>query len=152
MKELIVNCRAMGHDLPDPDAWLPGGRKLRGECPSFNCQHKPTTACCMKKILYCKPDFQAQLGMLKEHCMKRGYKVIFFSKYHPELNFIEQCWGYAKCIYRIYPRTTNKESLKRTSSRLLNLFPLSPCIASLSDPCALLMDIITDSMGRSCLG
>ncbi|KAJ7850652.1 hypothetical protein B0H14DRAFT_2763117 [Mycena olivaceomarginata] len=34
--------------------------------------------------------------MLEEHCAERGYKVIFFPKFHPELNFIEQWWGYAK--------------------------------------------------------
>ncbi|KAJ8588013.1 hypothetical protein M405DRAFT_903493, partial [Rhizopogon salebrosus TDB-379] len=33
-------------------------------------------------------------------CRARGFDVIFLPKYHCELNFIEQCWGHAKHIWR----------------------------------------------------
>ncbi|CAK5269478.1 unnamed protein product [Mycena citricolor] len=124
MKQLIIERRAMGHDLPDPDARLANGRKMRGKCLSFGCRNTPSINCCMKKVLYCEPDFKAQMGMLEEHCMKRGYEVIFFPKYHPELNFIEQCWGYAKRIYRMYPRTTNEDDLEANVISALESVPI----------------------------
>jgi transposase len=51
--------------------------------------------------------------MLEEHRAKCGYEVIFFPKYHPGLNFIEQCWGYAKCIYRLFSASSSGEDLER---------------------------------------
>jgi len=33
---------------------------------------------------------------LRGHCEARGYEVLFLPKFHPELNFIEMCWGYGK--------------------------------------------------------
>lgn len=96
MKILIQERREKGHDLPDPNSINPAtGRKYYTQCgnSSFKCRRSATTKCCLKKMLYCEPDFMNQKSLLEEHCEKRGYEVIFFPKYHPELNFIEQCWG-----------------------------------------------------------
>jgi hypothetical protein len=48
-----------------------------------------------RRMLYNKPDFVGVESLLETHCKSRGYGVIFLPKFHCELNFIEQCWGYA---------------------------------------------------------
>jgi transposase len=35
-------------------------------------------------------------SLLETYCKSCGVNVIFLPKFHCELNFIEQCWGYAK--------------------------------------------------------
>ena len=73
--------------------------KLKGSCKNFKC---PTGArkCCQKHMLYDQPDFTDQLSALEIVCKTRGFEVIFLPKFHCELNFIEQCWGHAKRVYR----------------------------------------------------
>ena len=44
-------------------------------------------------LYYSQPDFQGVTSLLEEHCRKRGFEVLFLPKFHPEPNFIEQCWG-----------------------------------------------------------
>jgi hypothetical protein len=38
--------------------------------------------------------------------------VIFLPKFHRELNFIEQCWDFAKQLCRGYPMSTNDANLE----------------------------------------
>jgi transposase len=38
--------------------------------------------------------------LLETACEARGFRAIFLPKFHCELNFIEQCWGYSKRVYR----------------------------------------------------
>lgn len=129
MKIIISERREKGHNLPDPDAPAPGSelrRKIKAQCgSSFKCCHTTSTQCYLKKILYMEPDFQGQKSMLEEHREKRGYEVLFFPKYHPELNFIEQCWGYAKCIYRMFPASSREEDLERNMLEALESVPLA---------------------------
>ena len=47
-----------------------------------------------------------------------------FSKFHCELNFIEQCWGYGKCIYRLNPESSREDHLERNTLAALNAIPL----------------------------
>jgi hypothetical protein len=77
-----------------------------------------------QKVLYMELDFQAQKFMLEEHCEKRGFEVIFFPKYHPELNFIEQCWGYAKRIYPMFLPSSKGEDLTHNILEALDSVPL----------------------------
>ena len=89
MCQIINEWHEKGANLPDP-------KKLRSQCPNFKCKWTTSTTCCCRKVLYTKPDFVNQKSQLEEVCAAQGYAVIFFPKYHPELNFIEQVWGYAK--------------------------------------------------------
>ena len=52
--------------------------------------------CCARHILAAQEDFKANKPLLQEVIESMGHKVIFYSKFHPELNFIEQYWGAAK--------------------------------------------------------
>jgi hypothetical protein len=72
-----------------------------------------------------EPDFQAQKSMLKEHCTKQGYEVISFPKFHLEPNYIEECWGYAKHIYRMFPESSSEEDLERNMLEALDSVPLA---------------------------
>ncbi len=57
----------------------------------------PTLAggCCARGLLKKQPDFQNQLNRLKEEIEAIGHLVIFYSKFHCELNFIER---YVSCL------------------------------------------------------
>jgi hypothetical protein len=72
--------------------------KIRAECKGFKCLPGATNCCC-RRILYNQPDFADVPSVLELTCKALGVLVIFLPKFHFELNFIEQCWGYAKRIY-----------------------------------------------------
>jgi hypothetical protein len=53
-------------------------------------------------------DFQEQKGKLEEEIMKFNHEVIFYPKFHCELNFIEPYW----CAAKYYAREHCEYSLK----------------------------------------
>ena len=57
-------------------------------------------------------------------CKKRNFEVLFLPKFHCELNFIEQCWGYAKQIYWDYPVSSKEADLERNVLSALESVPL----------------------------
>jgi hypothetical protein len=65
--------------------------------------YKDIRCCC---ILFNEPDFVHIDTILKATCNAHGFRVIFLPKFHCELNFIEQCWGYAKRLYRLNPESS----------------------------------------------
>ncbi|KAJ3716723.1 hypothetical protein DFJ43DRAFT_1134541 [Lentinula guzmanii] len=79
---------------------------LRSECPKFKCDPLLEGKCCCRRLLFNEPDFAADC-----------FEVLFFPKFHCELNFIEQCWGSAKRNYRLMP-TSSKEKI----SDLITMF------------------------------
>ena len=98
--------------------------KLRAECKGFKCKPGATTCCC-RRILYNQPDFAEGESLLETHCRARGtHAVVFLPKFHCELNFIEQCWGRAKSVYRTYPPSSSKEDLEANTVRSLESIPL----------------------------
>ncbi|KAF8890591.1 hypothetical protein CPB85DRAFT_1230986 [Mucidula mucida] len=126
MTTIIQERRHKGHDLPNPTC-------LCAECSitttdadgknhkqGFSCRRDSTTQCCMRKILYCEEDFQQQKSIVEEHCSARGYEVIFFAKFHPETNCVEQCWGYSKQLYRILPESSNEDILIQNMLSVIN--------------------------------
>ena len=117
MKVLIQERRVRGALLPDPT-------KLKAQCGSSmkECPKGSTTCCCCR-VLFNQPDFVDQKSYLEEVCAARGYEVIFFPKFHPELNCIEQCWGYAKRIYRMFPASLLEADLERNAKAALEAMP-----------------------------
>ena len=71
--------------------------KLRFECQSFKCA-PGSSNCCVRRVLYNQPDFTAVKSQLETVCEAHGFRVVFLPKFHCELNFIGQCWGYAKSM------------------------------------------------------
>ncbi|KAF8804896.1 hypothetical protein BYT27DRAFT_7225151 [Phlegmacium glaucopus] len=98
-------------------------QKLRAECKSFNCA-PPALDCCCHRILFNELDFVNINTILEATCNACGFQVIFLPKFHCELNFIEQCWGYAKWLYRLNPESSQEDHLKRNALAALDAIPL----------------------------
>jgi hypothetical protein len=113
---LIQERRARGAALPDP-------LKLKAACKGFKCP-PGATECCCRRVMYTQPDFTNVPSVLEEHCTKRGVRVIFLPRYHCELNFIEQVWGYAKRLYRMYPASSDIDNLEHNTVESLDSVPL----------------------------
>jgi hypothetical protein len=86
--------------------------KLRTECAGFKCV-AGATSCCCRRMLYSQPDFVAVESLLEGLCCARGFQVLLLPKFHCELNFIEQCWGYAKQKYREFPPSSKEADLEK---------------------------------------
>ena len=69
------------------------------ECPTTGnrpgCDPTLTGGCCARGLLKKQPDFQEQRGRLKEEIEATEHLVIFYPKFHFELNFIER---YVPCL------------------------------------------------------
>ncbi|KAF9503146.1 hypothetical protein BS47DRAFT_1374494 [Hydnum rufescens UP504] len=98
-------------------------KSLKPECKGFKC--KPTaTDCCCHHILFNQPDFTNVKSLLEDLCESQGYTVIFLPKFHPELNFIEMCWGYGKQVYCQYPISSDPSVLEKNALMALESVPL----------------------------
>jgi hypothetical protein len=71
---------------------------------------------------------------LETFCKTLGVTVIFLPKFHCELNFIEQCWGYAKRIYHLNPKSSHEDILETNALAALETILLLTmhCFASRS--------------------
>jgi hypothetical protein len=83
----------------------------------------------MKAILAAQPDFKAQKGRLQEELEAANQTVMFYPKFHCELNFIERFWCAAKwytcenCLFSIQGlRETVPAALKSISSASINQY------------------------------
>jgi len=97
--------------------------KLRAQCKNFKCPPGQSSCCC-RRALYNQPDFVQVESLLETTCKARGFSVIFLPKFHCELNFIEQCWGFAKRIYRHYPPSSKEADLEQNVLSALESVPL----------------------------
>lgn len=95
----------------------------RAECKNFHCP-PGATECCVRRILYNQPDFAAVPSILETVFQHAGFELLFLPKFHCELNFIEQCWGYAKHIYRLHPTSSREDALETNTLNALNAVPL----------------------------
>ena len=75
-------------------------------------------------MLYNEPDFVAVESLLEITCKARGFQVIFLPKFHCELNFIEQCWGFSKRVYRQFPVSSKEQDLERNVLSALDAVPI----------------------------
>ncbi len=97
--------------------------KKLAECKGFKCQDANADCCC-RRILYNQPDFVNVESLLEQTCKSHGFRVIFLPKFHCELNFIEQCWGFAKRLYRLNTPSSREDHLERNALAALDAVPL----------------------------
>jgi len=97
--------------------------KLNAQCQKFKCR-TGNKNCCQRRVLYHQPDFVQAKSLLKELCEARGYTVLFLPKFHCGLNFIEQCWGFAKRVYRKFPASSKEADLENNVLSALESVPL----------------------------
>ena len=119
------------NDHPDMPGWFKGMKtileergfleeaNLRAECVGFKCKDQ-TAACCCRQVLFNQPDIVAQKPALFELVESHGHLAFFYPKFHCELNFIEQCWGYAKLQYRMLPPTKNEAEMEKNVQECLD--------------------------------
>jgi hypothetical protein len=93
------------------------------QCKNFKCTDKKAN-CCQRRTLYNQPDFVCVKSLLETMCEAQGFRVLLIPKFHCELNFIEQCWGYAKRIYRHYPASSKEANLECNVLAALESVPL----------------------------
>ena len=98
-------------------------QSIRAECPKFNCPPNAQMCCC-RRLLYNQPNFANVKSLLETTCWTRGCETLFLPKFHCELNFIEQCWGYAKRIYRLNPPSSHEDQLEKNMLAALEAVPL----------------------------
>ncbi|KIM58662.1 hypothetical protein SCLCIDRAFT_16731 [Scleroderma citrinum Foug A] len=97
--------------------------RLPAECKDFKCPPDRTDCCC-RRLMYSQSDFANVESIIETTCRSRGFEVIFLPKFHCELSFIEQCWGFSKRVYRMKPRPSLEEMLERRVVESLEAVPL----------------------------
>ncbi len=97
--------------------------RLNAQCKNFKCK-RDATDCCCRRLLYTQPDFVNVTSILEKHCGRREFRVLFLPKFHCELNFIEQCWGFSKRLYRQFPSSSKEVDLERNLVTALDSVPL----------------------------
>ncbi|KAK3825848.1 MAG: hypothetical protein J3Q66DRAFT_294774, partial [Benniella sp.] len=75
--------------------------KMRGKCEKLTCpirERDTEPFCCMMQMLDHQPDFIAATKTMVEQAIEPypEIQVIYYPKFHAELNFIEMYWGDAK--------------------------------------------------------
>ena len=92
---------------------------LPAECKWFRCP-PGGIGCCCHRVLYNQPDFVHIESILESTCHAKNVQVLFFPKFHCELNFIEQVWGCAKCAYCEFPPLSKESDLERNVIQALD--------------------------------
>ena len=70
-------------------------------CREHTEKDDPSVTCCLYHVLSNEPDFKSQKSWLSETVEKYpGCRLIFYPKFHCELNFIEMVWAWAKAHHR----------------------------------------------------
>ena len=86
------------------NGWCSDGFKFKLECPKSRGGCCPeldsTTGCCARRVLSQQRDFREQKGQLQEEVEAANHLIIFYPKFHCELNFIERFWCAAKWYAR----------------------------------------------------
>ena len=95
----------------------PDGSKFLLVCPKTHdrpgCDPALNGECCATALLQSQRDFQDQRGWLQEEVEAAGHSVIFYPKFHCEINFIERFW----CAAKLYARENCEytiDGLRRT--------------------------------------
>jgi len=81
--------------------------------------------CCAVRVLSEEPDFAAQKEWLTEEVEKLGHSVILYPKYHCELNFIENFWGWLKAYHRSNCTYNFRDLSEGLPNTIENVIPIS---------------------------
>ena len=78
------------------------GRRVRSGWSIAGVNHADVKSyrCCMQYVLSQEPDFLAQKPWLQEEVEKVGFNIVYYPKYHCELNPIELVWAWIKAYHR----------------------------------------------------
>jgi hypothetical protein len=87
--------KGMRQVLIERNLWQEGLLKTCSQCRS-HVDDPDRISCCAQRILELQPDFQGQRSLLEEIAKEQGQHIIFYPKFHCEMNFIEMYWGLAK--------------------------------------------------------
>ena len=99
-RELAGKPKGIKRVLKERGLWPERGLVL--ECRTTHNQPgcDPEGGCCARRVLEAERDFQDQKGRLQEEVEALGHRVLFYPKFHCELNFIERYWCRAKWFAR----------------------------------------------------
>ena len=101
------------------------GQTLKASCgTSLNKCPPGITYCCCRRMLYSQPDFMEQKSALEELIEGAGHLILFYPKFHCELNFIEQYWGNAKFRYQKTALTNNDDEMMENMKACLDVVPV----------------------------
>ena len=103
-------------------------QKVIEKCVIFMSRLCNTSCMCQPhgchRVLFNQPDFAHVDTILEATCDACGFQVLFLPKFHCELNFIEQCWEYAKQLYCLNPESTWEDQLEKNALTALDAIPL----------------------------
>lgn len=91
------------------------------KCPN---QSNPEEHCCCRRLMFYQPDFMEINSILETDVKSQGFHILFLLKFYCELNPIEQCWGYAKRLYRLREPSSNEAVLRKNVDQCLDQVPL----------------------------
>lgn len=91
--------------LKERGLWPLDDSRFKLECATKG-DHRDDQQCCARRLLASQPDFKIQKGVLAEELEKRGHLVMFYPKFHPELDFIEYYWGELQSGMRVNTANT----------------------------------------------
>ena len=111
--------KGIKHILQERGLWPANDRRKDGmrfplDCPTSDgrpgCGSDPELGdeCCARTLIAAQRDFQLQKGWLQETLEASNQEVIFYLKFHCELNFIEHFW----CAAKWYTRENCEYSLE----------------------------------------
>ena len=89
--------KGMKEVLKDRGLWIDGLPRTCSRCRADD-KHPDRVDCCAERILELQPDFVAQDSILEEIAREEGQRIVFYPKFHCELNFIEMYWVQASAI------------------------------------------------------
>ena len=99
-RKLASKPKGIKRVLKEHVLWPERGLVLK--CPTTHNQPgcSPEGGCCACRVLGAERDFRDQKGRLQEEVETLGHRILFYPKFHCELNFIERYCCQAKWVAR----------------------------------------------------
>ena len=124
------------------------GSKFLLSCPKkkdrSGCELALNGECGATALLQSQPDFKEQKGWLQELVEQAGHSVVFYSKFHCELNFIGEFW----CSAKYYTRENcgySLDDLRETIPKAFESIPIAT-INRFYEHCTRIIDAYDDGL------